>query len=198
MPPNKIAPFTDEDFETLAAWLQRRPTGMCDVIELEGLLTAIVVGPHTLSPMSWLPKVWGGKTPRFKDLAEMNRFMALVMGYYNDIVGYFESDPQGFEPTFYESKAGKSKVIIVDEWCVGFIKGMRLDAVGWKPLARERPDLLKPMQLFGTRAGWKELEAGGEVAMHRRWSPKIAPAVRNIYAFWLPYRRRMTSSSTLH
>jgi uncharacterized protein len=82
-------------------------------------------------------------------------------------------------------------VIIVDEWCDGFMRGMRLDVEGWKPLKRERPDLLKPLELFGTRAGWRKLEAGGEEAMHATWSVRITPAVRAIHAYWLPYRRAL-------
>jgi len=66
---------------------------------------------------------------------------------------------------------------------------MRMDSEAWKPLKRERPELLMPMELFGTRAGWRKLEAGGEAAMHATWSVRIAPAVRAIHAYWLPYRR---------
>jgi uncharacterized protein len=186
--------FSDKDFEDLSDWLMRRDRGIFDIVELDGFLTAIVIGPHTLSPLSWLPKVWGGKQPKFKDTEELNRFLALVMGYYNLIVASFESDPGRFEPTFYESKLEGKTVIVVDEWCGGFVKGMRLDCAGWKPLKRERPDLLKPIELFGTRRGWRELEAGGETAMHAAWSPRIAPAVREIYAFWLPHRQQVLSS----
>jgi hypothetical protein len=71
---------------------------------------------------------------------------------------------------------------------------MRLDSAGWKPLKRECPDLLKPIELFGTRSGWREREAGGEAAMHATWSPRIAPTVREIYAFWLPHRRQVLAS----
>jgi hypothetical protein len=66
---------------------------------------------------------------------------------------------------------------------------MRLDTPGWKPLKRERPDLLKPIELFGTPAGWRELEATGDAAMHAAWSPRIAPVIRDIYAYWLPHRQ---------
>jgi uncharacterized protein len=146
----------------------RRGTGIFDIVELDGFLTAIVIGPNTLSPLTWLPKVWGGKQPKFKETGELNRFVALVMGYYNSIVACFESDPGSFEPTFYESKVGAKAVIVVDEWCAGFMKGMRLDSPGWKPLRRERPDLVKPIELFGTRGGWRELKAGGEARCTRR------------------------------
>jgi len=187
--------FSEEDFETLSDWLMRRRTGNFDIVELEGFLTAIVVGPNTLSPLEWLPKVWGGKAPKFKDLEEMNRFMALVVGYYNSLAATFESAPSEFEPTFYQRKVGRKTIAIVDEWCVGFVRGMRMDTEAWKPLRQERPDLIKPLELFGTRAGWREMKAGGEGTMHATWSPRIAPAVREIYAFWLPHRRRVVAAA---
>jgi uncharacterized protein len=180
--------FSNDAFDELAAWLIRRRTGITDVVELEGFLTALVIGPNTVSPALWLPKVWGGRTPKFKDLAEMNRFVALVMGLYNDIALTFDQAPQTFRPTFYESRVERRRVVIVDEWCFGFLKGMRLDARGWKPLKRERPELLKPIELFGSPAGWKECEAGGDEKMHGRWSPKVTPAVRAIHAYWIPHR----------
>jgi len=180
--------FTNDEFEELAAWLERRSTGIYDIVELEGFLTAIVIGPNTLSPNLWLPKVWGGKAPKFKDLEELNHFIALVMGLHNDLALIFDQAPDQFHPTFYESKVDSRRVRIVDEWCVGFLKGMRLDSAGWKPLKREQPEILKPIELFGSKAGWRELKAGGDEKMHRRWAPKITPAVRSIHAYWIPHR----------
>jgi uncharacterized protein len=176
--PLQAPPFSDADHQRLDEWLARRSTGITDIVELEGFLTAIVIGPNTLLPTLWLPKVWGGKQPRFKDLDELNAFVALVMGYYNDIVAWFEQEPERFEPTFYERKVEGKRILIVDEWCFGFLKGMRLDASAWKPLKHSRPELVKPIALFGSPAGWKELKAGGDAKMHKTWSPKIAPAVR--------------------
>jgi uncharacterized protein len=192
------ADFSEENFQALSEWLIRRGKGIFDIVELDGFLTAIVIGPNTLSPLKWLPKVGGGKVPKFKDLEEMNRFIALVMGYYNSIVTIFESEPGQFEPTFYERKVGGKTVVIVDEWCCGFLKGMRLDSPGWKPLKRRRPELLRPLELFGTRAGWRELKAGGDARTHATWSPRIAPAVREIYAFCLPHRQGVRSSGARH
>jgi uncharacterized protein len=182
------AAFSENDFEQLDAWLLKRAQGICDIVTLEGFLTAILIGPNTISPNLWLPKVWGKGKPQFKDLEDLNRFVALVMGLYNELVGVFAQAPESFEPSFYEQPLNDKTVIIVDEWCEGFVKGMRIDAGGWKPLKRERPELLKPIELFGTRAGWRKLEAGGEAAMHAAWSVRIAPAVRAIHAYWLPYR----------
>ena len=187
-------PFSDDDFEQLDAWLHRRHSGILDVVTLEGFLTAILIGPNTISPMLWLPKVWGKGKPQFKDLEELNHFTALVIGLYNEIAVCFEQDPESFEPSFYERRFDDQTVVVVDEWCEGFIKGMRVDTEGWKPLQRERPDLVKPMELFGTRAGWRKLEEGGEAAMHATWSVRIAPAVRDIFAYWLPCRRAVQAT----
>lgn len=188
--------FSEGAFEELDAWLLRRRIGITDIVELEGFLTALVIGPVTLNPMTWLPKVWGGKAPKFKNLEEMNRFIALVIGYYNDLVLRFESAPDRFQPTFYESRVAGRRVIVVDEWCFGFLKGMRVDAPSWKPMKAEHPELLRPLQLFGAPAGWKEIASGAGASIHRKWSPKVAPAVRAIHQFWMPYRRAQNRTSS--
>ena len=115
--------FSDSDFTTLDEWLLGRPAGLLDIVELEGFLTAVVIGPNLIPPSTWLPKVWGDKNPRFRNLEEMKRFTALVMGYYNEIALSFADAPDEFEPTFHERKAGMKPYVIVDELCAGFIKG---------------------------------------------------------------------------
>ena len=183
-----LSDFSEADYAALAKWLGHRRSGITDIVELEGFLTAIVIGPRTVSPMAWLPKIWGGKAPKFASLEELNRFVALVMAYYNDLARWFALDPDRFEPTFYEHEAHGPRVVIVDEWCTGFLKGMRVDPKSWIPLKKAAPHLLKPLQLFGSPAGWAELEAGGEAKTHKHWSPKVAPAVRAIHQFWLRIR----------
>jgi len=193
--------FSEDDFDALDQWLQRRGKAIFDIVTLEGFLTPIVIGPNTLSPMLWLPRIWGGRTPKFRDVDELNQFTGLVMGFYNNLVAWFDEDPAGFEPTFYEHRVEGRTIMIVDEWCDGFIRGMRLDARAWKPLQRERPELLKPIQLFGTRGGWEELKRAGEAAMHAEWSVRIAPAVRGIHEYWLKSRlleAATPGSSRLH
>jgi uncharacterized protein len=56
--------FSDAAHRQLDEWLARRSQGITDIVELEGFLTAIVIGPNTLLPTLWLPKVWGGKQPK--------------------------------------------------------------------------------------------------------------------------------------
>ena len=181
-------PLTEEDFEELDQRLLRFRAGLLDVVTLEGFLTALIIGPHTIMPSVWTAKVWGSKRPPFKQAEDFRRFLELLMRFHNELVGLFAVAPEHFEPTFAVHETRGRQILIVDEWCEGFVKGMRLDPEGWKPLKRARPDLLKPIQLFGTRAGWRQIEAGGAPEMHATWSARIAPAVRDIHAFWLPYR----------
>jgi hypothetical protein len=46
------------------------------------------------------------------------------------------------------------------------MKGVRLDAAVWKQLVRDHPELLKPIELFGTAAGFREIDAGAPAKMH--------------------------------
>ena len=85
--------FSDHDLDTLNYWFTRRPAGLLDIVELEGFSTAIVIGPNLLTPNLWLLKVWGGKSPRFRDLEEMNRFTALAMNFNDEIAECFARSP---------------------------------------------------------------------------------------------------------
>jgi uncharacterized protein YecA (UPF0149 family) len=104
-------------------------------------------------------------------------------------IAYVRLETDRFQLTFYERKFEDKKILIVDAWCFGFLKGIRLDSPGWKALKKDRPDLLKSLQLFGSPAGWKEIDGSGDPAlMHKRWSSKITPTVRAIHRYWLAAR----------
>jgi uncharacterized protein len=195
------APFTDADFDELDDFLLHRPTGLLDCVTLEGFLTALVIGPVTVEPAAWLPRVFGGKHPKFRNEEQASHYLSLVLRFHDELVDWFAFDPDHFEPTFNEHRVGRKTCLIVDEWCDGFVKGMRLAREAWKPLRKDRPELLRPIELFGTRKGWRELEAGGEARMHATWSKRIAPAVRDIHAYWRAQwemEQRARSGAALH
>jgi len=54
-----LRPFSDADYEELASWLERRRTGICDVVELEGFLTALVIGRYFNRGGGVTNVVWG-------------------------------------------------------------------------------------------------------------------------------------------
>jgi uncharacterized protein len=188
MPTFEPLAFSDQDFDVLQAWLLLCDGGITDITELEGYLTALVVGPVTLKPSRWIPKIFG-RTEMFRTQEEFAEFVRLVLGFHDDIASCFEDEPVRFQPTCYEARVEGKRVLIVEGWCQGFMKGLRLNAPAWRPLRRDHPDLLKPLQLLGTRAGQRTIAAGDAVALHGKWSRQVAPAVRAIHAYWLPQRQ---------
>ena len=86
-----------------------------------------------------------------------------------------------------------NSVPVVDEWCCGYVKGIALDPVGWQPLIDAWPDWFEVIHLYGTNSGWerlKELVDAHEdsVTRHQAFVDRIAPAARNIHAYWLARR----------
>ena len=101
--------------------------------------------------------------------------------------------PEDYEPLFYERKTEGDTVTIVDEWCWGCVKGVSLDSTGWQPLKDAHPDWFEVIELYGTEEGWERLKKLVEaqpdsLERHQAYVEQIAPAARNIHAYWLARR----------
>jgi uncharacterized protein len=169
------------------------PEACMDVVTLEGFLTAIVIGPVTMTPEHWLPRVFGSDAedpmPEPPSVKVFKSVVNLIMRLYNSVIMIFDIAPDEFRPTFYTHEVEAKTYTIVDEWCSGFLQGIALAGDAWQPLLDEKPGILRPFQLFATPEGWTELDAAvDEAVMHAEWSSKIEPTVRAIHAYWLPYR----------
>ncbi len=192
-------PLSEKEFDELDRLLlsDDMPESCMDVVTLEGFLTAIVIGPVTLSPAAWLSSIWGGgnleQAPQFRSPEDLDHLVGLIMRLNNELVSTFEADPAAFSPTFYQRTVEGKTYTIVDEWCDGFLQGVRLAQEAWQPMLNSDPDMLRPVELFATPEGWAELDAAAdEEAMHREWSSKIAPTVIAIHAYWLPCRKAVS------
>ena len=91
-------------------------------------------------------------------------------------------------------------VTIIDEWCCGDVKGISIDAKGWEPLREAHPEWLEPIELYGTEEGWDQLKTlvdnePDAASTHQQWVDRIAPAARQIRAFW--FARRAPESETI-
>ena len=81
--------MNDEDLDYLDDFLlyridenadtQGKDEGVLGLSELDGLLTAIVSGPSLIPPSQWLPAVWGDFEPEWKNEAEVQKVMMLMM-----------------------------------------------------------------------------------------------------------------------
>lgn len=162
-----------------------------DISMLDGFLTALAIGPNTLPPRQWMPIIWGG--PMTWDNENVaKRMMSLVFRHANDILFTLRSHPNEFEPLLYEGEQKGRQVPIIDEWCSGFVKGMALDEAAWRPLMEsdEGDDMLFPILLYGTEAGWEQLQDDPALAArHDKFAASLGDCVMAIMDWWLPVRK---------
>jgi uncharacterized protein len=98
-----------------------------DISTLDGYLAAILCGPKTVMPSEWLRWVWdmekGEDVPEFKDEAEAQRILGLIMRHMNDIAQMLQEAPETYEPLLLANPNDGDPIPIIDEWCCGFMKG---------------------------------------------------------------------------
>ena len=128
-----------------------------DISTLDGFLTAIVCGPKTIMPSEWMRWVWdmesGEDAPEFKDQAQAQRILGLLMRHMNDIAQTLHQAPEQYEPLLMENPNGGDPIPILDEWCSGFMKGVQLDSEGWLPVTVGKPDWMSTIIALWDRRG---------------------------------------------
>jgi uncharacterized protein len=191
---NLSDPLSDDELEELETFLVSGAVGEegMDISMLDGFLTALAVGPNTLSPSQWLPAVWGRQEVAWGDKRQAERIMSLIFRHANAILFYLRDEPDTFEPLLYEREAEGQAIPIIDEWCAGFVAGMALDEAGWQELldSAEGDELLYPILLYGTETGWEEMEKHPELEeRHEALAASLGDCVMGIHAWWLPKRK---------
>jgi uncharacterized protein len=197
--PLQDGPLSNKEIEELDAFLPA-DDGLEDPMDFftfDGFICAVLSAPNTVPPSEWLRWVWdqkdGSQEPEFASEKQAKRILSLLIGHANVLAFTLVHGPQHWEPLFYSHKTGGNGVPIVDEWCCGYVKGIALDAETWQPLIEARPDWFEVIQLYGTRSGWERLKYPVEghpdsAARHQAFVDRIAPAARNIHAYWLTRR----------
>src|ERR1700680_2469766 len=197
MRPIKSGPLIDQEIEELDAFLLSDDglENAMDVSGLDGFLCAVLSGPNVIMPSEWMRWVWdsteGKQSPEFTSEKQAQRILDLLMRHANDIAVTLTQFPQYYEPLFLARDHKGRTVSIVDEWCCGYVKGIALDPSGWQPLVEAHPDWFEAIHLYGTESGWDRLKELVEAyqdadARHQAFVELIAPAARNIHAYWLP------------
>ena len=193
--------LTDAEVEELDKFLlnEKGIEESMDISTLDGFLTAIVCGPKTILPSEWLRWVWdmerGQDSPRFKDKAEAQKILGLMMRHMNDIAGTLHQTPEQYDPLLVENPNDGDPVPIIDEWCCGFMKGVHLDSEGWLPILAGKPALLSTILLYGTEDGWDVLKMKKlSLDEHRALAHGLADTVRTVHALWLKERQPRAGS----
>lgn len=173
-----------------------------DIATLNGFMTAIVCGPKTIMPSEWMRWVWdmerGEDAPEFKDQAQAQRILGLIMRHMNDIAETLHQAPEQYEPLLMENPNGGDPIPILDEWCSGFMKGVKLDPEGWLPVIVGKPEWMSTIMLYGTEEGWDALKQKDlSLDEHRALADGLADTVRQIHSLWLEQRRKQIGEGVL-
>ena len=196
-------PLSDAEVEELDLFLLEAEgiDEAMDLSTLDGFLTAILCGPKTILPSEWLRWVWdmerGEDAPVFKDQAQAQRILGLLLRHMNDIAETLHQAPEHYEPLLMENPNDGAPIPIIDDWCAGFMKGVHLDRDGWLPVLAGKPEWLSTILLYGTEEGWEALERKKlSLDQHKTLADGLADSVRTIHAYWLAQRRRQSATGT--
>lgn len=194
---NEPAGISGRELDELEAFLLS-VSGLPQPMNLEmvdGFLTALVVGPDTVMPSDWLPFVWdisgGGHSPEFHTPEQASRIIGVIMRMMNSIVSNFDECPDGYKPlpemVDYEGDAEKRRAVRL--WCIGFLMGMSIRQASWEPLLSDNVAADATNIISAVAGMFREELQIGEEKEYELWD-SVPEAVRNIRAFWMPYRRR--------
>jgi len=161
-----------------------------DASELDGFLTAIVSGPDLILPSQWLPAVWGGEdnSPAWESQSELTRFIGIVMAMMNSNASALTEAPESFAALFNSSSAVAPAIMIVEEWCSGYMRGVHLG--NWPDLPDELANCLGAIALHGLVENLPVLEQL-TLEEYRQTVAEVEPAVLKLHQYWLSLRAHL-------
>jgi len=193
-----MAPLSDEEMDELDQFLLSDLTSdeTMTLDMLDGYLTAIVLGPTTLTPSQWLPGVWGPgeeHAPEFQSQEQVQHIIGLIIRHMNGIVWSLRSDAGAFEPVFDSTVYPDNPHEFIDGemWAYGFMQAMALCRADWQPLFDDPVAslALRPIYLLGADEVSEEEQALTRMPDQREALAKeISASVGVLYQYWLPYR----------
>ncbi len=195
-------PLSESELEELESFLDSDlvPEETMNLCMLNGYLTAIAVGPVTLLPSEWFPRIWGeGDEPAFDSLEHAQRIFDLITRFYNHIVRKFMKAPEEFQPFLYEDVQDGQPTLSAEEWCIGFSLGIHLRSEAWEPLLKdeENSGILAAIVAFSLDDAWEEVTEGRDPVEVRDELIGLLPAtVFAIHAYWQPLRQKRAAGLT--
>ena len=162
----------------------RAPDDSMGLSDPDGFLTGIVVGPELILPSEWLPVIWGGEEPVFQTEEEMRTVLGAIMGRYNEIVVCLDTDPDDFEPIFWEGPEGE---VIASDWAGGFFHAVALRPDAWEPLVGHEDAGILMAPLFLLNGDMEIDDVADEDELLADASDMIPTCIAGIHGFWRNY-----------
>jgi uncharacterized protein len=126
--PAKAIRLTDAEQDWLAGFLVSRqaPESTMSFEMLDGLFTALVIGPATVLPSEYLPEIWGtddGAGPEWDSIEQTQYFMSLLMKHWNVIAARRNANSLHvpFIMEFFDAE-------LAQPWARGFMAGVDLES----------------------------------------------------------------------
>ena len=172
---------------------------MC-VSELDGFLTALGCSIKELEPDLWLNAIWGADEdqPVWESTEQEDEFLSLVLIMYMETMNSLLFGD--FYPVYLEQEVDGEYTILVEEWCVGFIRGAKLIGMGDSDDREFFDEALGPVRLFGTEAGWQKLEMMTKEEVNF-WRDNLESSVLRLAQYYHPEMSSENNESdgrTLH
>jgi len=196
MKPLPSAPLSEDELVFLDETLLKygNDDAILSLSELDGFFTAIVSGPEVIMLSRWLPALWGGagNEPVWESEQEFQRFMQGVMQHMNSIVFVLMNFPHDFVAMFNENTQSEEPILIVEDWCFGYMRGVDLGQ--WPELPEEMDTWLEAIRLHGREENFAVLETL-TLKEHQQTVADIEPAVGRLHAYWLAQRSPAEASA---
>lgn len=171
---------------------------------LDGFLHALAIGPVTVQPQQWLPKVWGldsDMMPPMESIEQVNHVLGLLMRHYNSIIARLQLNPPMVLPLWSVRLVDDQEVDEAEGWAYGFTEGVQLSRSAWRPLleSEQGRQWYRPIGLLGEDDfGPDQDELTTTVAQRNDLAQQIPDAVLALHAYWLPMRHAMHERAVAH
>jgi len=158
-PASDVRPLSDDELSELDDVLAQLPSDAAMNIEaLDGYCTALLLAPQPLSTLNaddWLPLVWGGDGEGLAPFASGKQRKRVAMGvlrHIRHLDHVLHHDPDAWEPIFSVAEADDAEWLDAEDWCLGFLSAVDLDAEGWALQCRA-PEGQATLQAIAALAG---------------------------------------------
>lgn len=181
----------EHEYDELGALLDARLTESGLQLDgLQGLITAVAIGPEPVPPDEWMAHVLDEGQP-FESVQQAERAISLVLRLYNSVAQDLED--LHYEPILgqIDTESGET-TLSAHGWCEGFSIGVDLRCEQWESRMKDDVELMKvlePILKLSGDEGVFETEPGEEPAAlseieYEESLAKLATSVYDVQQYW--------------